>query len=281
VIPSIDLGKFRLYPLIDGYIRLDGGSLFGIVPKSIWGRTWSVDERNRIRLAVRSLLVHTGSHWILIDTGNGDKFDEKYKDIYGIEERPLLIDQIREVGISESDIHVVINSHLHWDHAGGNTTKDSSSGEWVPSFPNARYVVQRGEYEFATHLNERTKGSYRIDDYVALEKGKFFDFADGDTKVLPGVKVLRSGGHSPYHQCVLLESEHNKAFFLGDVVSTTANLAFPFISAFDLEPLQTLQKKKEYLSQAAAEEWLLFFVHDPNIAYARIALQNGRFELKR
>lgn len=276
----MDLGKFRLYPLMDGYFRLDGGSLFGIVPKTIWGRSWPVDERNRVRLAVRPLLVHTGSKWILIDTGNGDKFDEKYKEIYGIETEPSLMNQIHEVGISESDIDIVINSHLHWDHAGGNTTKDAASGEWIPTFPNARYVVQRGEYEFATHLNERTKGSYRIDDYVALEKEKYFDFVDGDASVLAGVKVVRSGGHSPYHQCVLLESEGGSAFFLGDLVSTTANLSFPFISAFDLEPLQTLQKKKEYLNRAALEDWLLFFVHDPDIAYAKVEMQDGRCQLK-
>ena len=229
MIAPIDLGKFRLYPLIDGYFRLDGGSLFGIVPKTIWGRSWEVDERNRIRLAVRPLLIQAGSKWILIDTGNGDKFDAKYKDIYGIEGAPALMDQIHEIGITAADIHVVINSHLHWDHAGGNTAWDSKSNEYIPAFPNARYVVQQGEYEMATHLNERTKGSYRIDDYVALEKHKCFDFADGDRTVVSGVKVVRSGGHSPYHQCVLLESEGNKAFFLGDLVSGSANLSFPFI----------------------------------------------------
>jgi len=277
---SIDLGKFRLFPLLDGYFRLDGGSLFGIVPKTIWGRSWPVDERNRVRLAVRPLLIDTGSQWVLIDTGNGDKFDAKYRDIYAIE-GPSLNEQLREVGISESDIRVVINSHLHWDHAGGNTMKNPTNGDWIPAFPNARYVVQRGEYDFANHLNERTKGSYRMDDYAALERHGVFDFSDGDTTILPGVKVVRSGGHSPYHQCVLLESAGGKAFFLGDLVSSIANLSFPFISAFDLEPLQTLQKKKDYLSQAAAEDWLLFFVHDPDIAYARVEMQYGRCQIRR
>jgi glyoxylase-like metal-dependent hydrolase (beta-lactamase superfamily II) len=276
----VDLGTFRLYPLVDGYFRLDGGSLFGIVPRTIWGKTWQTDERNRIRLAVRSLLIHAGSQWILVDTGNGDKFDDKYKDIYGIETGPLLLNQIQEVGITASDINIVINSHLHWDHAGGNTTRGTGPNEWVPTFPNARYVIQKGEFDFATHLNERTKGSYRIDDYVALEKLKYFDFVNGDASVIPGVKVLRSGGHSPYHQCVLLESNGGKAFFLGDLVSTSANLALPFISAFDIEPLQTLQKKKEYLTRAVEEDWLLFFVHDPEIPYAKVEVQNGRWQLK-
>jgi glyoxylase-like metal-dependent hydrolase (beta-lactamase superfamily II) len=279
MIPSIDLGNFRLYPLLDGFFRLDGGSLFGIVPKTLWGRSWQTDERNRIRIANRPLLVNTKDTWVLIDTGNGDKFDAKQKEIYGIEASPALTDQLSGIGITPSDIDVVINSHLHFDHAGGNTIKDSS-GEWVPAFQNARFVVQRGEYEFATHLNERTRGSYRIDDYVSLEKKGLFDFQDGDASVAPGVRVIRSGGHSPYHQCVLLESSKGKAFFLGDLVSTHANLAYPYISAFDLEPLVTLEKKKEYLTQAALEDWLLFFVHDPEIAYARVEIQNGRIMIQ-
>ncbi len=279
MIHPVDLGTFRLYPLVDGFFHLDAGGLFGIVPKTIWGRTWAVDDRNRLRIAARSLLVQTGDHWVLIDTGNGDKFDDKYKEIYGIEGPPALEQQIREVGITPEDIDVVINSHLHFDHAGGNTKKDAK-GDWIPAFANARYVVQRGEYHFATHLNERTRGSYRIDDYVALEQQGLFDFQDGDASIVPGVKVVRSGGHSPYHQCVLLESGSNKAFFLGDLVSTRANLAYAYISAFDLEPLVTLEKKKEYMTRAAAEDWLLFFVHDPDIACSKILIQDGRCQLR-
>ena len=278
MIQPIELGTFRLYPLIDGFFRLDGGSLFGIVPKTIWGKIWPADERNRIRLAARSLLVEAAGRWILIDTGNGDKFDVKKKEIYGMEGSPALEEQLREVGITPSDIHTVINSHLHFDHAGGNTKKDTN-GDWIPAFPNARYIVQRGEYEFATHLNERTKGSYRIEDYVALKEKGLFDFMDGDASICPGVKVIRSGGHSPDHQCVLLESGGGKAFFLGDLVSTHVNLAYPYISAFDLEPLVTLEKKKEYLAQAAAEDWLLFFVHDPEIGYGRVEMRDGRCHL--
>jgi len=276
----LELGKFRIYPIVDSYFRLDGGSLFGIVPKTMWGNSWPVDERNRIRLAVRCLLLEANSKWILIETGNGDKFSQKQKEIYGIDPHPSVIEQMQEIGVKPEDIQIVINSHLHFDHAGGNTRKDPATGGWIPSFPNARYVVQRGEYEFATHLNERTRGSYRIEDYVSLYEKGLFDFAEGDKVVAPGIKVVRSGGHSPAHQCVLLESDGKTAFFLGDLLPTRANIAYPYISAFDIEPLVTLEKKKEYLKRAAEEDWLLLFVHDPDIASGRVEIRDNRCVLK-
>jgi glyoxylase-like metal-dependent hydrolase (beta-lactamase superfamily II) len=278
MIEPLKLGKFALYPLLDGYFKLDGGSLFGVVPKTLWKRQYEADELNRIRLAIRPLLVEANDKWILIDTGIGDKFDEKKNSIYCVEHQLTLETQLREIGITASEISVVINSHLHWDHAGGNTERRND--EWIPAFSNARYVVQRGEYDFATHLNERTRGSYRIEDYVALEKSGLFDFADGDSKVLPGISVVRSGGHVPYHQSVLLESDSRKAFFLGDLLPTHAHLALPYIMAFDLNPLETLEKKREYLERAALEKWLLFFVHDPDQAYGEVEKYDLGFRLK-
>ena len=278
MIQPIKLGKFALYPLLDSHFKLDGGSIFGVVPKTLWKRFYSADEFNRIRLAVRPLLVEAAGKWILIDTGIGDKFDDKKNNIYGVEPQPGLAAQLNEVGITHSDIAVVINSHLHWDHAGGNTERRKD--EWIPAFPNARYVVQRGEYDFATHLNERTRGSYRIEDYVALEKLGLFDFADGDTTVLPGVRVLHSGGHVPHHQCVLLESDSRTAFFLGDLLPSHAHLSLPYIMAFDINPLETLEKKREYLEKASEEGWLLFFVHDPDQPYGQVVKSDSGFSLK-
>jgi glyoxylase-like metal-dependent hydrolase (beta-lactamase superfamily II) len=223
--------------------------------------------------------VEAKGKWILIDTGIGDKFDEKYKQIYRIEREPALDDQLAEVGITKNDIGIVINSHLHWDHAGGNTQKNSQN-EWEPAFPNARYVVQKGEYEFATHLNERTRGSYRVEDYLALEKAGYFDFVDGDSTVLEGVRVVRSGGHIPYHQCVYLESDSQKAFFLGDLLPAHTHLLLPYIGAFDLEPLVTLERKRDYLKRALDEDWLLFFVHDPEISHGRVEYRDHQYRLK-
>ena len=279
MIQPLELGTFRLYPLLDGFFRLDGGPLFGVVPRQFWSRLLPPDERNRVRLSMRPLLVEAQGQWILIDTGIGDKFDAKWIEIYGIERTPSLEEQLAEVGISKADIKIVINTHLHWDHAGGNTIRNRE-GQWAPAFPNARYVIQRGEFEFATHLNERTRGSYRPDDYEALEKLGLFDFADGDKTILPGVRVVRSGGHVPYHHCVLLESGKNRAFFLGDLIPTHHHLPVAYIMGFDLEPLTTLARKKEYLARAAEEDWLLFFVHDPELACGTLDKQATQFALK-
>lgn len=274
----IKLGKFLLYPLLDGFFALDGGAMFGIVPKVLWSRSHSSDEKNRIKLAMRPLLVEAGGKWILIDTGAGDKFDSKNNEIYALHQSGLK-EQLQTIGIQADDISVVINTHLHWDHAGGNTVHDGT--RWAPAFPNARYIVQRGEYEFATHLNERIKGSYRVDDYESLFQQGYFDFADGDQQILPGVRVVRSGGHVPYHQCVWLESDQNTAFFLGDLIPTHTHLALPYIMGFDLDPLTTLEKKREYLSQAANEDWLLFFVHDPNEFAGKVENADGSFRFKK
>jgi glyoxylase-like metal-dependent hydrolase (beta-lactamase superfamily II) len=280
MIQPIELGRFRLYPLLDGTFKMDGGAMFGVVPRVLWGKIYQADEQHRIQLAVRPLLVEAGSDWILIDTGMGDKFDDKYNKRHGIERLHLLEDELRQLGLSTLDIKIVINTHLHWDHAGGNTTMDPATGEWLPTFSNARYLVQRGEYEFATHLNERTRGSYRHDDYVSLKRLGYFDFVDGNASIAPGVRLLLSGGHVPYHQCVLLESDKNKAFYLGDLIPTHAHLALPYIAGFDIEPLTTLVKKKEYLSLAADEEWTLFFDHDPEISFAKIVREKDSYQIQ-
>lgn len=280
MIKPVELGRFRLYSLSDGTFRLDGGAMFGVVPRTLWSKSYPTDELNRIELGLRPLLVETNGIWILIDTGMGDKFDEKYKKIYGIERKPMLEEQFSEIGLTVSDIQIVINTHLHWDHAGGNTREDPATHQWIPQFPNARYVVQRGEYEFATHLNERTRGSYRVDDYVALEKLGYFDFVDGSVTIGNGVRLIRSGGHVPYHQCVLLESAKSKAFYLGDLIPTHAHLPFPYIAGFDLDPLTTLEKKKEFLALAAEEDWLLFFEHDPQISSGKITWEKSSYRLQ-
>lgn len=280
MIQPIELGNFRLYSLYDGTFRLDGGAMFGVVPRILWSRNSPPDELNRIRLGLRPLLVEAGDQWILIDTGMGDKFNEKYNKIYAIESKPQLQEQLNQIGLTVTDIDIVINTHLHWDHAGGNTKWELSTNKWIPAFPNARYIVQQGEYEFATHPNERTRGSYRPDDFVALRDLGYFDFIDGNVTVANGVTIVRSGGHVPYHQCVLLESGKTKAFYLGDLIPTHAHLPLAYITGYDVEPLVTLTRKKEYLSQAEQEDWLLFFEHDPQVSCARIKLENGSYRIK-
>src|SRR5690606_22541780 len=194
---------------------------------------------------------------------------EKFHDIYGIanEGSPTrLEDAIRDAGFSPDDVEVVIDTHLHFDHAGGNTYRDAS-GEIRLSFPRARYVVQRGEWEFAHSRNERIRASYLPDNFDPVERAGRFDFVEGEHEVVPGVRVVPTPGHVPYHQSVLVTSAGESAFFLADLVPTSAHLPLPWIMGYDLEPLVTLESKRRYLARAKEERWLLVFEHDPRVPW--------------
>lgn len=258
------LGNFELYIVSDGFIRLDGGLMFGIVPKVLWEKTNPPDERNRILLSLHCLLIKTPKHNILIDTGAGDKNDEKFCDIYGIERKPTLVESLRDHGLSTKDIHIVINTHLHFDHAGGNTTFKGK--KIVPAFPSARYIVSKEEWGNASNPNERTRGSYHHDDFAPLADFKNVEFVSGEEiEVEPGIFLWRTGGHTEYHQCVRIESGGKAAIFLADLIPTVSHLPYPYIAGIDLYPLETLEKKKELLQQAFKEQWLLIFQHDPKV----------------
>ncbi|MFN2565012.1 MAG: MBL fold metallo-hydrolase [Gemmatimonadaceae bacterium] len=283
LVQSRALGRWRIHAVHAGGQRLDGGAMFGVVPKPLWERRIAPDERNRIPLAMRCLVLEHEVGPILIDTGAGNKEDPKFHDIYGIENRGAdgrtrLEDGLREVGLRPEDIVLVINSHLHFDHAGGNTWRDAS-GVIRPTFPNARYVVQGGEYHYATHTNERTAASYCPHNFVPIADRGLFDFADGEQEVASGVTLLRTPGHTPHHQGVLLESAGERAFYLADLVPTVAHLPLPWIMGYDVEPLVTLESKRRVLRRALEEEWLVVFEHDAATAWGRVAFDGKAYSL--
>ncbi len=263
------LGRFRLHALDAGLQRLDGGAMFGVVPKPLWEKRIPADERNRIPLAMRCLLVETPDALVLIDNGAGNKEDAKFRAIYGIENAGAptrLEDAIRAAGFSPDDVAVMIDTHLHFDHAGGNTFVDEE-GQLRLSFRRARYHVQKGEFEYAHWQNERIQASYLPHNFdPVLEAGRF-TFLDGEAEVVPGVRVLPTPGHTPHHQSVLIESEGQAALFLADVVPTSAHLAYPWIMGYDVEPLVTLDTKKALLPRAREQGWLLVFEHDPVVPW--------------
>lgn len=258
------LGDFELHALTSGFIRLDGGAMFGAVPKVLWEKTNPADDKNRILLAMNILLVRTGRHNILIDTGIGNKGNEKFNAIFGVEGCQPMDTLLGAAGLKTSDIDIVINTHLHFDHAGGNTIKDKE-GKYAPTFPNARYIIQRGEWDDAANTNERTRASYRADDFLPLKEAGAVKFVDGDAEITACVKVVRTQGHNRHHQCIILGSEDKKAIYLGDLVPTASHIPFPYIMGYDLFPLETLENKKRILNQAADEGWLLIFEHDPKV----------------
>lgn len=269
------LGRFGIYPIRDGRFRLDGGAMFGIVPRVLWEKTNPPDDRNRIEMSLGVLLVEAHGKKILIDTGIGNKVDAKSKDIYAVDRNPPLEEELARRGVSPDDIDIVINTHLHFDHCGGNTRK-SERGAIEPTFRKAKYFIQRGEYDFARTPNERTHGSYLAENYERLIATGQVELLDGDTEVLPGIHALVTPGHLMHHQSVVLESDGRKAIFWGDLIPTCTHVRYPYIMGYDLFPLLTLETKKRLLPRAHEEGWLLVFQHDPAIAIGKLAKQNDR-----
>ncbi len=264
------LGAFEIYPVADGRFRLDGGAMFGVVPKVLWEQCCPADKQNRIQLSVTCLLVRAHGKNILVDTGLGDKWDAKYRERFAIDRTPTLLESLKEHGVAAEDIHLVINTHLHFDHAGGNTLRQGL--QVVPAFPKASYTVQRGEYEDAMSANERTKASYREENFVPLAQEHRWEFLNGDAELVPGVSVVVTHGHTTHHQSVKIESEGQVAFFLGDLIPTVSHLPLPYIMGYDLYPLQTLETKRKVLRRACDENWLLIFEHDPAIVMGYVRL---------
>ena len=277
------IGDFTVHAIQAGGQRLDGGAMFGVVPKPLWEKRIPADERNRIQLGMRCLLIEHPSGLILIDTGAGNKEDEKFKNIYGLENegaggRTMLEDGLKEVGVDAKDIALVINTHLHFDHAGGNTFIDES-GRVQLTFPNATYIVRRGEYDYAMHTNERTAASYFERNFVPVEAAEKLELVAREKTIVKGIRVVPTPGHTPFHQSVLIESGGERAFYLGDLVPTHAHLPLPWIMGYDVEPLVTLETKRRILKQAVDEKWLLIFEHDATVPWGRIEHDGKAYRL--
>ena len=270
------LGDFELTPLLDGWFRLDGGAMFGVVPKPLWSRRAPADDRNRIQLAARPLLVRRGSAPpLLIDAGIGAKMDAKSTDIYAIDRASPLESTLREAGLTAADVPIVLASHLHFDHAGGFTAVDQS-GAVIPAFPNARYVINRGEWEDATHPHERNRASYFAENFVPLLDAGVVEFTDDNATIADGVRVERTGGHTRCHQIVYIESEGRTAVFAADLIPTTAHIDLAWIMGYDLYPVETLEYKRRFVRDAIEREYLIVFEHDPRIAAGYIREKDGR-----
>ncbi|HEU4682745.1 MAG TPA: MBL fold metallo-hydrolase [Gemmatimonadales bacterium] len=273
---SFQVGGLRCHSLEGGIQRLDGGAMFGVVPRTLWKTRIEPDERNRIPLAMRCVLVEHDSGLVLIDTALGNKEDAKFLDIYGVENQGLegatqLEDALASAGFLPRDVKWVINTHLHFDHAGGNTTMDPDlendpRRHVRPTFPNATYVVQRGDLEFARRTNERTRASYLPRNFEPVAAANRWRLLEGDSEVLPGISVRVTPGHVPYHQVVVLRDRDETAVFVGDLFPTVAHLPLPWIMGYDLEPLRTLESKRALLTDAVAGRWRLIFEHDPKVA---------------
>jgi glyoxylase-like metal-dependent hydrolase (beta-lactamase superfamily II) len=272
------VGDLELISLHDGFLRLDGGAMFGIVPRVLWAAKAPPDDRNRITLTMRPLVVR-GTRTLLVDAGLGDKENEKFHEIYAVDRARHLDHALADAGLSADDIDIVLATHLHFDHAGGFTMRDGR-GRLRPRFPRARYVVRRGEWEDATHPHERNRASYLPDNYVPLAEAGVLELVSDDQTIMPGVRVQRTGGHTMHHQIVWIESQGKRAAYVADLFPTTAHLPDPWIMGFDLFPVDSLAAKKAFAKDAQERETLVFFPHDPAIASGIVADEHGKRTLR-
>ena len=271
------LGSAELNLISDGTFRMDGGIMFGVVPKAIWGKLYPADRKNRVDLGLNCLLIRTGGKNVLVDTGLGTKYDRKAQSIFHMQAGQL-VSNLARVGLQPEDINLVVLTHLHVDHVGG-CTQYNDQRQPEPVFSRATHLVQRQDWVEATQTNERTRAAYRPEDFLPLEESKQLVLLDGDAELLPGLWVRRIGGHTAGHQMVYIESDGEKAACLGDLLPTAPQLPVNYMTAYDLYPPETLDAKRHWLARAEAENWLLILGHGIDQKAGRLTRRDGRLSL--
>lgn len=271
----MQFGDYRVEVVPDTEFRLDGGAMFGVVPRALWSKICPADEQNRVLLNMNCLFVETENERVLIETGIGDKLSPKQEAMYGVTRKRSLRESLHAVtGITAEEITIVINTHLHFDHAGGNTSVNGS-GQIVPTFANARYFVSRGEYEHATNPHERDRASYLPENWQPLEESGQLELKPEDYEVVPGLSMQTIAGHSRTMQCARLDRGGKTLFGFADLVPTRAHVPYAWIMGYDLYPVETLEAKKRLLPQAAREGWWCLFYHDAEVPLCRVVEEEG------
>ena len=276
------LGDFELTILSDGIYHIDGGAMFGIIPKVMWEKRIPADEHNNIPMGTNSVLIRTGRENVLIETGIGNKLSEKRQAIY--RHQPHLMKSFEEAGVSPDDIDIVINTHLHFDHCGWNTVRNSN-GKIVPTFPRAKYYAPEGEWQYARRPSERDSISYISDNYDPLVASGQMTLLKGGEEIVPGISVQTFPGHTANMQAVIVqapgENPHisqrtrdmgypTAACYISDLIPTTAHIDLTWGMSFDLYPLQTIESKRHYYAKSIPEKWLTVFTHDPKTPWAYV-----------
>ncbi|MGB9772984.1 MAG: MBL fold metallo-hydrolase [Bacteroidota bacterium] len=274
----MNVGKFEIHEVNAGKLAIDGGAMFGIVPRALWSRTNPPDDQNRIAMAMRSLLIVGDGRKILIDNGAGKKLSEKLMRIYRIDLSEWIEDSLVRIGFTCDDITDVILTHLHFDHCGGSTSIER--GEVVPTFRNASYYVQRAQYEWAMNPPERDEASFFPENFEPLlHMGKLV-LLEGSQELFPGIELIVVNGHTPSQQLVKISGGEETVLFAADLVPLSAQLSLIYGMAYDHWPLTTIEEKKKILSQAADERWIIVFEHDPVIPAARIKKSEKGFTIE-
>lgn len=272
----MQFGDFRVEIVPDAEFRLDGGAMFGVVPRALWSRVCPPDEQNRIRMNMNCLFIDTGSERILIESGIGDKWSPKHKEMYGINRQRVLPESLQAIaGVAVEDLSIVINTHLHFDHAGGNTSVNGD-GKATPTFPNARYLVSKAELDHAQAPSERDRASYFPENWQPLIDNGQLETIDADYQVVPGLKMETHPGHNRSMQCWRLQSQGQTMFGFADLVPMKAHVSYAWIMGYDLFPVETLEAKKKLLPQAARENWACLFYHEPDEPLCKLVEEDGK-----
>lgn len=274
------IGPYTLTSIETGRFALDGGAMFGIVPWVFWTRTNPPDDRQRITLASRSLLIRGGGRTILVDNGNGDKWNDKLKEIYRLDvSGGDLWSSLAAAGVRAEDVTDVILTHLHFDHAGGSTVR--RGGKLVPAFPRATYYVQRDHWEWSQRPTDRDRASFMPDDYMPLWESGALELVDGQREIFPGIEMVVCNGHTTAQQLPKITDGNSTLLFCCDLIPTASHVPYAYIMGYDLRPLVTLEEKKRILPSAHAGHWTLFLQHDPQSAAVTLKATEKGFVVDR
>ncbi len=273
------IGKYDVRFLPTASFGLDGGAMFGIIPKVLWQKTNPPDDANRITLGTRCILLQSDSKNILVDTGIGDFWDEKFNKIYRIDKSESYLEKsLKDLNLSAGDITDVILTHLHFDHTGGSTVLDNE--KMIPAFPNANYYVQKKHFEWAMNPSDRDKGSFIQNRFVPLHENGVLNFIEGDSRFDDEIELLVINGHTFAQQMIKLSGGNETLLFCGDLIPTASHVPVPYVMGYDIQPLVTVEEKKKYLSLAVEEEWKLVFEHDPFVTAATVTKTAKGFAVK-
>jgi glyoxylase-like metal-dependent hydrolase (beta-lactamase superfamily II) len=277
----LKIGPFDISYIETGYVSLDGGSMFGVIPKTIWNRTNPADELNRIILAMRLLLIKYQDRIIITDCGVGNKLDQKLSSIYNVDHSKFdLQSGLKKAGLAAGQITDVILTHLHFDHAGG-TTYYNPRGELKLTFPNAMHHLQKKHWSWALNPTEKDKASFMIENYMPVKDNKKLNLIDGPGELFPGLELMIFNGHTPALQTIKISDGQKTLFYCADLFPTASHIPLPYIMGYDVEPLITLSEKKKFLPAIADEQWILFFEHDPYHLAGYVQLTEKGYRLSR
>ena len=274
------IGKYDLYSVETSEFGLDGGAMFGIIPKPVWEKKVPADELNRVNMVTRSLLLVSDEKKILIDTGNGTKWEEKYKQIYDINTDQYNIEKsLGKYGFNSEQITDVICTHMHFDHIGGNTK--IKSGEVVPTFPNAKYWISEENWKLANHPSQKDAGSFIEHDWKVLAENQMIEIIDGREPFIEGIETFVTHGHTPGLLHPIVSDGSNKLFYGADIFPMVAHIPIPWVMAYDVQPVVTMEEKQKLLQKMEREDWILFFEHDPHIQACTVHRDGKHYKLNK